>query len=114
MILDYSQQIGKKITTHGYQKLCVQIDSIIYIQCHGGLSTVFLNDKSQIAEIKTLKEFEVTLFNMGFIRINRNTLINVKYINKITMHHGKRTIYLGEIMLTVSKRRLPFLKEQLL
>jgi DNA-binding LytR/AlgR family response regulator len=113
MPIDYSRQIGKKMTTKGYHKLCVHIESIMYIQCHGGLATLFLNDHSQVDEIKTLKEFEEDLCGMGFIRIYKNTIVNGKYITKVNTNQGKRVVYLGEIELNVSRRQLRVLKGQL-
>ena len=67
MVIDYSQQIGKKITTKGNQKVCIHLESIIYIQCEGDFATIFLNDKSKVNEIKTLKKFEEDLSDKGFI-----------------------------------------------
>ena len=113
MVKDYSQQTGKKTTTKGHHKICISIESIVYIQCEGGLATLFLDDQSKVEEIKTLKAFEADLCGMGFIRISRNTLVNGKHITKINTNQGKRIVYLGDIALRVSKRRLACLKEQL-
>jgi DNA-binding LytR/AlgR family response regulator len=113
MGIDYSRQIGKKITTKGHHKICIHVESIVYIQCDGELSTIFLNDNSKLKELKPLNSFEETLSDMGFIRISRNTMINGKYITKVDTNFGKRVVYLGEIELPVSKRRLQFLKQRL-
>ena len=74
---------------------------------------MFLNDKSTVKEIKSLKAFEEDLCNMGFIRINKNTMVNRRYITKISTNQGKGMVYLGEVVLKVSRRRLRVLKEQL-
>jgi len=113
MRIDYSGQIGKKITTKGHHKICVHVESIMYIQCHEGLTTMFLHDKSKVEEIKSLKAFEEDLCGMGFIRISRDTIVNGKYITKVSTNFGKRMVCLTEIALNVSKRRLIFLKEYL-
>ena len=113
MILDYSKQLGKKMITKGHQKACVHIESIVYIQCHGGLSVIYLNDESQEEEIKTLKAFEEDLCGMGFIRISRDTIVNGKYVTEVNTNNGKRVVCLGEIVLNVSKRRLGELRGQL-
>ena len=55
MIFDYSKQIGKKMITKGHHKRCIHIEEIVYIESHGGLSVLFLNDASKVCEIKTLK-----------------------------------------------------------
>ena len=113
MIKDYSCQTGKKIATKGHHKFCVDIVNIKYIQCHGGLTTLFLKNGKQVEEIKTLKKFEEELREMGFIRICRDTIINGKYITKINTNQGKRVVHLGKIKLNVAARQLVFLKREL-
>jgi DNA-binding LytR/AlgR family response regulator len=83
----------------------------MYIRCEGDFATLFLDDSTKVHEIKTLKTFEKELCGMGFIRISRNTIINGKYITKIDTNCGKRVVYLGDIVLTVSKGRLRFLRQ---
>ena len=113
MAIDYSKQIGKKITTKGNQKICIHLENIMYIRCEGDLSTIFLSDKSKVEEIKTLKEYEKELSDAGFVCISRNTIINGKYITKADTNYHKRVVYLGETALNISKRRLIFLKNHL-
>ena len=113
MGIDYSKQIGKKLTTKGHQKRCIDIADIVYIQCHEGLVTIFLNDKTKVEEIKLLKTFEEELCSMDFIRINRNTIVNGKYITKANTNRDKRVVCLGDIVLKISKRRLGFFNKQL-
>jgi DNA-binding LytR/AlgR family response regulator len=57
-----------------------------------------------VQEIKTLKAFEEELGQLGFIRICRNTIINSKYLTKITSNQNKRMVYLGDIALHISKK----------
>jgi len=78
MITDYNGKTGKKLIIKGHHKIHVHIENIVYIQCHGDLATIFLNDGEKVYEIKTLKAFEEGLCSMGFMRINRNTIINGK------------------------------------
>jgi len=111
MAIDYSKQIGKKITTKGNQKICIHLESIMYIRSEGGLAVIFLNDESNVEEIKTLKEFEEDLSNTGFVRISRNTIINGRYITKADTNYDKRVVYLGKIALKISKRHLIELKK---
>jgi len=92
MSIDYSQQIGKKMTTRGHKKICIHVENILYIQCHGELSTIFLNDSSYLMEIRPIRAFEEDFSNMGFIRISRNTLVNGKYLTKLDTLQGKRLV----------------------
>ena len=113
MSINYSQQIGKKITTRGIKKICIHVEDILYIQCDGDFSTLILNDLTHVSEIRSLRAFEEDLRDMGFIRISRNTLINGKYISKVDTNQGKRVVFLGEIELNVTKRKLPELRKAL-
>ena len=113
MLIDFSQQTGKKITTRGTKKICICIENILYIQCSGDFSTIFLENKIQVSEIKTLKAYEEEFCGMGFIRISRNRLVNGKHITNVNTNYKKRTVYLGDIELTVSKRRLQVLRKEI-
>jgi len=113
MPIDYSRQIGKKMITKGEVKHCIDIENIRYIQyTGGGLSIIYLNDNSNVCDIKTLFTFEEEFSGMGFIRISRNTIINSKYITKININNNKGILFLGETALNVSRRRLKLLKEE--
>ena len=114
MPIDYSRQIGKKMITKGDKKRVIQIENIMYIQCEGYLSTLFLNTGMKIPEIKTLREFENELYDMGFFRIRDNTIINGNYITEIDTKNHKKTVKLGAIEFTVSKRRLKSFKDWIL
>ena len=109
-ILNYNKQNGLKFMTKGVQKLFINIENIMFIQCDGDLSTMYLDDYSKIGEIKTLKEFEDDLSDKGFIRISRNTMINCKFITKVKTNQGNRIIELGEIKFSVSRRKFKDLK----
>jgi DNA-binding LytR/AlgR family response regulator len=111
MEIDFSKQTGKMILTKGNHKIALLIENIIYIQCNGELATIFLNDKSKAVEIKTIKSYEKELGEMGFIRISRNTIVNGKYITELDTNNAKRNLFLGEIVLKISKRRINFIKK---
>jgi len=106
MIKDYSNQTGRKITTKGDKKRCINIEEILYIKCEDGLSTLFLNNGIKIHEIKTLREFEKELLPLGFFRIRDNTIINGNYITEVDTKIYKRTVKLEKNDFIVAKSRL--------
>ena len=106
MLIDYSKQTGKKIMTKGDKKKFINIEDIMYIKCKDYLSTIFLNNGIKIHEVKTLREFEKELSELGFFRIRDNTIINVNYITEVDTKIHKRTVKLGEIDFIVAKSRL--------
>jgi len=110
MGIDFSQQTGKMITTKGNPTICMHIENIVYMECCGKTTTIFLNDKSRVEDIKPLKMYCAQLNEMGFFRIDRNILINGKYVTKVNFSYESRTVFLDKIKLKVSKRRLNEIK----
>ena len=106
MAIDYSKQIGKKISTKGNKRKSINIENIMYLQCDGDLTTIYLDNEEKVYEIKTLKEFEEELCDKAFFRINYNTIVNGKYITEMDTKINKRMVCLGKIVLKISKNRL--------
>jgi hypothetical protein len=76
MIIDYSKQIGKNLTTKGYKKNIVIIEEIVYIQCEDHLSTIHLITGAVITEIKT---FFIVRINKLFLFICKKKSKSVYY-----------------------------------
>ena len=112
MQINYSRQIGQKIVTHGKNKIFIDVQDILYLQCEGNYTMIFLKDSNKILELKPLKEFQKELSNFGFVRINNNTLVNGKFISEIFTENSKNFIKIDEITLKISRRRLKILKKQ--
>lgn len=91
----------------GYSDL-VLVDSIIWLKGEGSYTRIYFRDKPSSMATQPLVWFE---HHLDFIRINRSTLVNQKYIH--TFHWtGNRS---GEIQLvdgtalSVSRSRLDYL-----
>ncbi|MDR3047552.1 MAG: LytTR family transcriptional regulator DNA-binding domain-containing protein [Bacteroidales bacterium] len=87
----------------------ISVSTILYIDCNKGVTTVHTIDRN-INSTFFLKEFERILKNLGFIRVHHNTLINGRYITKIRHSNGRVTVFLQNIEISVSKRRIKTLK----
>ena len=111
MLIDYSKQTGKKITTKGDKTKFINVENIIYIKCEDYLSTIFLNNNTEIVEVKKLREFEKELSEIGFFRIRNNTIINGNYITEIDPKIHKRTVKLGDTLFIIAKSRLKSFKD---
>ncbi len=89
----------------------IKIDNIYKISIKEGFSFIF-TEKSEYFSDKSLNYYENYLNNMGFYRISRNDLINIKYITKL--HTSTNGIYTVELFngekLNVSRRRIQQLK----
>lgn len=77
---DFSHQVGQRIAIHGKSTTqYVDIADITHICCEDSIVTTHTKEQSITAN-KQLKEFEEELQELGFLRINRNTLINEAHI----------------------------------
>jgi len=89
---------------------------ILYIQCDGNVSHLFLTDGSELVCVRLLKLFEADLSEAGFIRVNHNILVNLGEILEIRyVNARKRQVVLtGGIVLDVSYRKWKAVKDALL
>jgi two-component system, LytTR family, response regulator len=66
----------------------VPITDIIQIEASSNYSIFYLKDKTNIMVSKTLKEYEDTLTNSSFTRVNRSTIINLMYVKAYIKRDG--------------------------
>jgi DNA-binding LytR/AlgR family response regulator len=77
MELDYGNQLNKKIRISEKSKATwVEVGTITYLVCESYLTIIHLNNNETITCTISLKQFEEILVDMGFIRANRNTIVN--------------------------------------
>jgi len=86
--MDYSNQKDKTIILEDKGKISqFNIENIIYFECDQYLSTIhLLNTIKTETFCKQLKNIEEELAKYGFLRVNRNILVNMKYVNNINRH----------------------------
>ena len=60
----------------------VLIEDIMYCQSDKGYTTFYLKDKREILVSKGLKDYEIMLLPMGFVRCHQSYLINFNYVKK--------------------------------
>ncbi|MET0571707.1 MAG: LytTR family DNA-binding domain-containing protein [Pedobacter agri] len=60
----------------------VLIEDILYCQSDKGYTTFYLKDQREILVSKGLKEYEMMLVPMGFLRCHQSYLINFNYVKK--------------------------------
>ena len=114
MVLDFSNQNDYKITVKEKSKISViDINDILYLQCEGYLTTIYLVNNTSIDVAKLLKQFENELTDLGFLRVNHHTLINMRYINNLKIGKQRRIVYLKDIEIEISRRKYYQLKELL-
>lgn len=94
----------------------VRSGEILYVQCDGNVSHLYLLDGSELVCVRLLKLFDEDLAGAGFIRINHNILVNLAEVVEIRyVNARKRQVVLsGGTVLDVSYRKWKAVKEALL
>jgi len=91
-----------------------QINEISYISCNAEISTIHFNKKRKpIIVSKLLKLFEEELVIYGFIRINRNTLVNITSVQELMRDDSKQFLVLENEKMVISRRRFTKIRELL-
>jgi two-component system LytT family response regulator len=83
----------------------VRIDDILYLRADGAYTLFKLKDGNDIVASRNLKFFEEILNNYGFYRIHNSTLINLKYIKKVSKVQGGSVIMEDDTEWGISRAR---------
>ena len=89
---------------------------ILYLQCEGNVTHLFLLDGTELVCVRLLKLFEEDLSDAGFIRISHNMMVNLGEVQDIRyVNTRKRQVVLtGGTVRDVSYRKWKSVKEAIL
>lgn len=111
---DFSKQRDQRLIVNERGKTqFIDIIEITHLTCEAYLTTIHTIKGKQITVTKLLKEFEKELVDFGFFRVNRNTLINMKYIASMKTRNKPSIELLNNCEIFVSCRRLSQFKKAL-
>lgn len=105
--MDYKSQNAKTIILNTRNEIYqFNIEDIVYVKCEAYVSFVkLISDNKHYSFSKSLKEIEKLLEEYGFLRINDNILLNMKYFKQYK-NKPKRCIVLKNGMeLKISRRK---------
>ncbi len=88
----------------------VKVQDINYCESEGGYTEIHLLNNKKIMVSNTLKEYDELLKDMGFYRVHKSFLINIRYINRFEKGEGGYVILENEAKIPVASRK----REQLL
>lgn len=110
---DYSFQNDKKIIIKDrFRTQQISIKNITHIKCDGYESTIFVKaEEEPIITRKLLKLYEIELSELGFIRANRNTLVNIKHIKCIECLDSNTLTLITDEEIQVSCRKIAKIKK---
>ncbi len=105
--MDYSNQKDKTIILKEKGKAHqIFIENIVYVESGGYVSTIHIKDGiSPVSCSKLLKEIEEKVDGYGFYRINRNTMVNLKYFKSYISGKKRCVETTTEVEMKVSRRK---------
>jgi two-component system LytT family response regulator len=112
--LEFDDSIFVMVNNH-YQ--FVKIGSIIKIASAGNYSEIYTSSKLKGLVLKSLKDWEVRLPGNYFVRIHRNAIINLEYVDRVEgWFNYSYKVYLKEIdePLVISRRYAAKLKNRII
>lgn len=89
--------------SEGYE--FIKVSDIYYLKADGSYTIFCLKDGKKLTTSKSLKFFESILDGYGFFRIHNSTLINIKYIKRISKAAGGSVIMEDKEEFSISKSR---------
>jgi len=105
MRINYNSQKGEKIILKEKGIIHqVSIEDITHITCDSTICTFHLIDR-RISVSKSLKLFEEELSQFGFFRTNRNTLVNLMFLEKQSNKTQPQIILNTGVSIPISRRK---------
>lgn len=111
--MNYSLQQNQAIVLKsGKQLRQFYVDQIMYVSSSAYVSTIHLVDTDQAESFSILlKHLEGLLTPYGFIRINRNELINMKYFKELQEKQNRKIVLQNNKELTISHRKMSLVRQ---
>ncbi|MBN2682773.1 MAG: response regulator transcription factor [Bacteroidales bacterium] len=85
--------------------LLVKIDDIIRCESDSNYTNIFLQNKQKILVTKTLKDYDDILSDVGFFRVHKSHLINLRFVKQYIKGEGGYVIMEDNSQVEVSRRR---------
>ena len=94
------------------EKNIIRLKDITHIQNESNFIVIYTTQDKNYTSEEAFNTVEKVLEEKGFIKVNRNTLINISYIgNSINLGHKRSLNIFGITYINVSRRRMQILKD---
>jgi len=90
----------------------VRANEIVAIEACGAYTRVHLKDGTRTLVLRTLKAWEELLSPEDFVRVHRNAVINLEWVERVTAD-GEVELCGGAVKVEASRRELPALRARL-
>ncbi len=88
----------------------VKLDEINYLRCTSYKTTIHLMDGSNREVCAPLKDFEILLSPKGFVKVHRNTLVNMKAVIEVSNSTELKAVLINGISIEIAYRRFKSFK----
>ncbi|MBI1266615.1 MAG: response regulator [Cryomorphaceae bacterium] len=83
----------------------VELDEVVRCESHGSYTLFYTRDGESILVTKTLKEYDLLLSDLGFLRVHQSHLVNMKYIKEFNKSDGGQIVLKDRTDIPVSSRK---------
>jgi len=92
--------------------ILVYLDDLLRFESHGKETLCVLRNKDNIDSSITLKMFEEKLKSYNFIRIHNSCLINIDYVDEVSIENGASKVLMedGAILEVSYRKKAEFIK----
>ncbi|OJJ20981.1 hypothetical protein BKI52_10420 [marine bacterium AO1-C] len=111
--MNYSNQQNQTIVLKsGKQIRQFYVDQILYVSTSAYVSSIHLANTNKTESFSILlKNLEELLEPYGFVRINRNELINMKYFKKLQEKQKRVVVLQNDQELMISHRKMSSIRQ---
>ena len=83
----------------------VELEEVVRCESHGSYTMFYTRDGESILVTKTLKEYDLLLSDLGFLRVHQSHLVNMKYIKEFNKADGGQIVLKDRTDIPVSSRK---------
>lgn len=110
-IEDKSDKDYKLTVPHSHGFKLIDLRTVIHIKSDNSYCVVTFEDGKTFIVTRGIKEFEISLHNLGFFRIHNKFLINLAFLETFTLIDGGVVTMINGDKFPVSRRRLKEFKQ---
>ncbi|MBS1650717.1 MAG: response regulator [Bacteroidetes bacterium] len=110
MALSKNEKTEKKISfKDGYKTIVIQISKINFIKSDGNYVDITYNQNQKLTCRRTLESILIELSDECFFKINKSSIINLKYVTS----YNSKYVFLDKDSFAISRNYLGTFKQQL-
>ena len=107
----FSLQRDKKVVAKDKNvSRLVDIEKITHLTCESYITTVHIINNEDITVSRLLKYFEIELAEYGFLRANRNTIVNAKNVSGFRNGSEGYIVLVNGEKIKISRRKMHVFK----